>query len=243
MEKSYKNKRPFYFSYFRFLYLTSIGLLGISFFLFFSLSCVSVKKNSIQNQGESTGDYSSLSKKQILSQHLKTIKSFTRKKEINRGFYNQFKVWITQLNTEVLDSLLNREALSFHWSRDEFNERRMKADQESSFQSKVVISLFTSEDWQNDLSKGKFSIWKVYLEFENVRYLGKMKRMNRTNSELKILYPHHSHFSSLYEIQFDIPMSRVEQETSKVILTSHLGTVEVLFPPLKDFSFFKRKEQ
>ena len=161
----------------------------------------------------------------------KSIKTFTQKREGYHGLYNTFQVWMTIMNSFVTDSLLRKRASFLKWNRETFHQESLKASQELSSESKITFSLFTPKNSFNDLNKGKKSIWKIYLEIEGERYIGRAKKIDFPSAEQQILFPHHSRFSSLYEVHFDVPMTKVEKNLVWVTLTSSLGSAKVSFPP------------
>jgi hypothetical protein len=109
---------------------------------------------------------------------------------------------------------------------------REKVVEENGAYAKFLLRFYTPERDYDDLDKPK-TIWKTYLDYGGSRFEGKVTKIKDKLVELQTLYPNMDRFSTAYEITFNVPMTTVEQGTSKVTLTSSLGTAEFSFPAAK----------
>lgn len=166
------------------------------------------------------------------SEYANLIAKHTTKTNQYSGFYQTFQADMTILSTEVQTAALRQKGQFMQWDQREYQKERDKMVQEASAYSKFFMRFFSPEHDYDDLHKGK-TIWKVYLDYGGSRFEGKVKKLNEKFVELKTLYPHLDRFSTPYEIQFNVPMTTIENGECKVILTSSLGTAEFHFPVRK----------
>lgn len=158
------------------------------------------------------------------------ISKHTRKTDRYSGFYQTFQAEMTILNTEVQTATLTQRAHFLQWDQKQFQAEREKVVQEATNSAKFFMRFFSPDNEYNDLHKGK-TIWRVYLDYNGNRFEGKVRKMTEKFVEIQTLFPYFDRFSSPYEITFNVPMSSVEKGSSKVTLTSSLGTAEFIFPP------------
>lgn len=158
------------------------------------------------------------------------IETYTQTDEKYSGFDNLYQVSGLLLNSKVKMSTIQRMAYFMQWKKEQVAQAREDAFQQLSNQSVVFLSFFSPERDHNDLSKGSKSMWKAYLFHDGVRYEGKVDKLTMNATQINTLYPHHTAFSTPYYITFDVPMSRVERDATKFVLTSSLGHTEFVFP-------------
>jgi hypothetical protein len=156
----------------------------------------------------------------------------TRKTNQYSGFYQTFQADLTMLTTEVRTAGLRQRAHFLQWDSRQFNMEREKVVEENGAYAKFLLRFYTPERDYDDLDKPK-TIWKTYLDYGGSRFEGKVTKIKDKLVELQTLYPNMDRFSTAYEITFNVPMTTVEQGTSKVTLTSSLGTAEFSFPAAK----------
>jgi hypothetical protein len=160
------------------------------------------------------------------------IRKATVKTTHYAGLYQTFQADMTILSSEVQTAILRQRAYFLQWDQKQFQSEREKMLQENSAYSKFFLRFFSPEHEYDDLHKGK-TIWRVYLEMNNQRFEGKVKKMTEKFVELQTIFPHMDRFSTPYEITFNVPMATVERNDCKVILTSSLGNAQYAFPMQK----------
>jgi hypothetical protein len=158
------------------------------------------------------------------------LNKYTHKTNQYSGLYQTFQADVTILNSEVQSALVRQRASFQGWDEKQFQMEREKSIQEASAYSKFFLRFFAGDRDYDDLNKPK-TIWKVYLDFNGSRFEGKIKKLPEKNVELSALFPNMDHFSTGYEITFSLPMTTLETGTSKITLTSSLGTAQFVFPP------------
>lgn len=181
-------------------------------FLFLSISaCTSMEKNSL-------GFKPKLNHKQ----YAELIEQNTYNKKEYKGFYNQFDISVTILNTKVYNANLERLRYFQQWDEVEYQKKREEMFQTLSNSTKVFLSFYTPEaDLRNPQRPN--SLWEAYLEVDGQRYEGEISSHKNNNYLLKKLYPHHTRWNDGYLMSFNIPMSVIENQSYKLILTSPAG--------------------
>ncbi|MCB0365132.1 MAG: hypothetical protein H6624_10435 [Bdellovibrionaceae bacterium] len=166
------------------------------------------------------------------SEYEDVLEKFTRHDRQYSGFYQTYEVKGTLLNSEVNRLILQNKGFYHQWDAEKARKEREKTIQEMSSESSFFFSFFTPERDHNDLNKGT-SIWKVYLEVNGVRYDGRVVKRNDKLADLVTVYHYHNRWSTPYKVYFKIPMTAVEQASSKIVFTSSLGTTTFEFPSIK----------
>ncbi|MCB0340694.1 MAG: hypothetical protein H6626_09015 [Pseudobdellovibrionaceae bacterium] len=158
-----------------------------------------------------------------------TIRTHSQEVKRYQGFYNQYEVGATLMDTRVTSSILERMAEFKKWSPSKLQEEIDRAKGDSHSNTKLFLSLYTPERQHNDLDKSK-SMWEIYMEVDGRRYEGRVKKKSDLNLfELKSLYPYHTRWSKGYEVVFGVPFSAIEGHPIKVVLASSLGASEFKF--------------
>ena len=163
------------------------------------------------------------------TEYLSTIAKNTVKTNQYAGFYQTFQADLTILTADVETAGLRKRGYFLQWDPKQYQAEREKMLQDHSAYSKFFMRFFSPDHDYDDLQKGK-SIWRVYIEISGQRFEGKVKKLSDKYVELQTLYPYLDHFSTPYEITFNVPMHTVENGPAKVTLTSSLGTAEFIFP-------------
>ena len=148
------------------------------------------------------------------------------------GFYQTFQADMTILTTEVQSASLRQKGNFLQWDQKQFQAQREKSLQEANAYSKFFMRFYSPDKEYDDLHKGK-TIWKVFLDYGGNRFEGKVVRLAEKAVEVYTLYPHMDRFSTPYEITFNVPMTTIEQGSSKVVLSSSLGQAEFPFEAKK----------
>ena len=194
--------------------------------LLFSIACSSQTRKAGFDE-----DFSQMSS----SEYHSLIKSFTLFDKQYEGFHNTFQVSATILNLKVIQANLNQLRYYMQWDAKRTREEREKKLQEMSAKSTFVVFLYTPEKEYNDLDKGKNSIWKIYLDHDGSRYIGKAKKNAQKFIQLKTIFPHITKFHKPYNINFDVPMSAIENDPTQLTLTSSLGSVTFKYNGLQRY--------
>lgn len=156
------------------------------------------------------------------SEYKKIMNEYTFNDKKYNGFYNTYDSTITIINSVITEALLQRDGYFMQWDSAKAQSEREKSLQKMSSNSEFVISMFTPQSEHNDLDKPN-SMWKVVLESAGQRYEGKITKLKKNLVQIQNLFPYHSRFNKAYIVTFDIPMTRIENEKSVIILTSSLG--------------------
>ena len=186
---------------------------------FFNLGCASTAQNPANDSADIMSD----------NVYEAIIGRNTAKTDQYSGFYQTFQADITILNSEVQNAVLKRKAGFLQWDDGQLRSEQEKAQQEAAAYSKFFMRFYTPDNEYDDFHKGK-TIWRVYLEYGGSRFEGKVSKVSDKFVEVKNTFPHFNRFSTPYEISFNIPMNTIENGSSKVILTSSLGSAEFKFP-------------
>ena len=157
-----------------------------------------------------------------------TVARNTLKSNQYTGLYQTFQADMTILNSEMQTATLRQRASFLQWNDTTYRGEREKSQQDASAYAKFFLRFYCPDHDYDDLHKPK-SIWKVYLDYSGQRFEGKVKKMTDKYVEIQTLFPHFDRFSTPYEVTFSVPMARVENGPSKVVLTSSLGTAEFNF--------------
>lgn len=165
------------------------------------------------------------------SEYEAIIDRFTRMAQKYKGFYNLYEVHVTLQNSLVRSAMLQRLSEYQQWDPETLRQSREKMFQEMSTESSVTLSFFSPDKGHNDLDKGN-SIWKVYLENQGKRYVGKIKKDKNKYVQLQTLFPHHTRFSTAYEVIFPVPMTSIENHPTSIVLSSSVGTSRFEFPAI-----------
>lgn len=188
-----------------------IKLVTASLFIIFFSGCTSTVKNNLDfKPAMNAADYKAL-----------ISKNSFKKKEYN-GFYNQFDLTVTYLTTEVSSANLDQLRYYHQWPDLKYQKQREELFQTLSNKSKIFLSFFTPEVDLRNLQRPD-SLWDVFLEVDGQRYKGEITAHNESYYLLKQLYPFHTKWSTGYILSFDVPMTVIETQNSKLILTSPAG--------------------
>ena len=201
-------KRPSFFSS---IHLTILATLFVSL-----LGCGSTEKESkVKRPRLSDGSYANL------------ISEFTQKDEKYSGLHNLYHVKVTILNSKVNGARNDRIRYFNQYSPKKANELREKTFQEMSNFSQFFVGYYSPKKDIRQLQ----SNWNFYLEHNGVKYEGKIKKLSMKKFEAQFLYPHMDGFSKPYLIQFEVPMSQLEQHSSQLIMTGPPGKSTFKFSP------------
>lgn len=147
------------------------------------------------------------------------------------GFHNNFEFRGTLLNSAVMDGMVKRQADYYQWEEEKIASEREKASQEMSSTTRVHVSFFTPERKNDNLADVK-SIWRIFLDAGGQRYAGTAKKDRRLISELQVLYPYHTRWTTPYFFEFPVPTTVIEGQDATLTVTGPLGTRTIKFKAL-----------
>lgn len=161
--------------------------------------------------------------------HSNLVQANTQSAQKYKGIYNIFRIHMTLLKPEVRRTENDLLAVTYQWSQDEIEDQNQKTNNEMNTKTKVYISFYTPVAKDNDLSRGKQSIWKVYLEYNGTQYPAHIETDKHKYTYISQLYPHHTTFDKAYIATFDIPTSTVSNGDVKLVLTGVKGATSFNF--------------
>lgn len=147
------------------------------------------------------------------------------------GFHNNFEFRGTMLNSAVSDGMIKRQGDYYQWEGEKESGEREKAAQEMSSMTRIHVSFFTPERKNDNLGDLK-SIWRIFLDAGGQRYTGTVKKDRRLISELQVLYPYHTRWTTPYVFEFPVPTTVIEGQDSTLTVTGPLGTRTIKFKAL-----------
>ncbi len=156
---------------------------------------------------------------------------FTKKEEKYNGFTSSFKFYATILNSKVRDAQVARKASDYQWTRESLFQEREKDTQSLNSESQIFLSFFAPENENDNLESSK-TLWKVYLFSEGARFEPRITKTAGPLAQFQRLYSFHTRYMTPYILTFKVPMSKVQQTESKLVITGPVGTSEVTFPSI-----------
>jgi hypothetical protein len=166
------------------------------------------------------------------SEYASTLNQFTDRKEFNVGFTNIFQMQGTILNAKVLNGQLQKKADSFNWTEAQKQEAQSKLDNSLKTEATLFLSFFSPENKVNNLDSVN-TIWRVFLDVNNKRYVGSVSTYTGFQNEARLFYPYHSIFSKAYLVKFPVPMLNIQDSPMTVTVTGTIGSDTLKFSALK----------
>ena len=163
-----------------------------------------------------------------LSNYENLVETKTQTVRVYNGFSNQLEIYATQMDADMNDGYLSHAGRLFQWSVSTYNDEKDKVILKQGTQSEFMVSFFTPERKNDDLSSSK-SAWKIYLDVDGIRYEGKATKVKRNLAELEAFFPHHNRWFTLYSVTFPIATSLSESKASVLTFTSGLGSTQLRF--------------
>jgi hypothetical protein len=160
-----------------------------------------------------------------------TVKEYTDRSEYYEGFMNVFQMQGTVLNSQVLNGQVEKKAQSFAWNESQRLEEQAKVDNSLRTQTTVFLSFYSPENKINNLDSAS-SIWRVFLDVNNKRYVGSVSTYVGFANEASLFYPYHSVFAKAYLVKFAVPMINIQDYPMKLTVTGTIGSDSLNFHPL-----------
>lgn len=156
------------------------------------------------------------------------VNSKTEATELYDGFYNTLNISATRLDAEMSDAILSHNARLSQWNEAQYKDEKNKVLSRHAQTTEFFLSFYTPERKHNDLSTSK-TLWKVYLDVNGQRYEGKATKMKLLMSEIGVLFPRHTRWSTPYILSFPIATSLTEGKPAVLTLTGAVGSTQLNF--------------
>ncbi|MES2767996.1 MAG: hypothetical protein V4596_02530 [Bdellovibrionota bacterium] len=197
-----------------------LRLLGIilcgSLYLITMLGCTSLDRSTVADN-----NYYSL------------VKDYSDRAEFYSGFMNVFQIHATILNQKVLEAQVEKKASSFNWSDTQKSEDMAKITNSLRGETTVFVSFYTPENKLNNLDSPS-SIWRVFLDVNNKRYVGSVSTYVGFANEAQLFYPYHTIFGKGYLVRFPVPMMNIQDYPMSLTVTGTIGSDTIKFPAMKN---------
>lgn len=160
----------------------------------------------------------------LLDQYTGTAKQY-------EGLHNKFEFKATLLNSKVARSQVELLGMYFQWDARQLNTKINQEETKLSENAYVFLSFFSPDTDIDDLAARK-TPWRVYLENNGLRYEGRVKIPRELTQKLQKLYPYHDRWSKAFIVEFPVPMTVVEKNGSRLVLTGPVGSKTAEFTAL-----------
>lgn len=164
--------------------------------------------------------------------YLSSVKQYSDRAEFYSGFINVFQMQGTVLNSKILAGQAQKKADSFNWTDAQIAEEAAKNDKSLRAETVVFLSFFSPEMRVNNLDSPS-SIWRVFIDVNNKRYVGSASTYVGFQNEAGLFYPYHSVFGKAYLVKFPVPMINIQDYPIKLTVTGTIGSDTIEFPALK----------
>jgi len=201
--------------------MKTMSLLWLSSFIFLTLSCSSVPEKT----------YSSFDDVMTDEEYMSVIEKNTKEDEKYAGFMAAYQFHATILNKNVREAQTLLRAKDYKWTREVYLAEKQKVDLDLSTRAKFFLSFFSPVNENDNLDSSK-TLWKVYLYVNDQRYEGQVGKKPGLLAEIQRLYPYHSRFLTPYHVTFKVPMTEVQKNTARLVITGPIGSSELKFSPI-----------
>jgi hypothetical protein len=165
------------------------------------------------------------------SEFEKTTENYSNHIQVYSGLYNTVDMTGTLLNSAVAKAQLDQNARKYQWDAARYTTEKASFDARMQNETEIFLSFYTPERKHDDLHKNQ-TLWKIFLDTNNKRLEGKVKKVKLLTQEIRSLYPYHTTFATAYSITFAIPTRLVELSSSKLTVTGPVGTASLDFRSL-----------
>lgn len=121
------------------------------------------------------------------------VKDYSDRAEFYSGFANVFQIHATVLNQKVMEAQVEKKAASFNWSDTQKSEDMTKITNSLRNETTVFVSFYTPENKLNNMDSPS-TIWRVFLDVNNKRYIGSASTYVGFANEAQFFYPYHTMF-------------------------------------------------
>ena len=165
-------------------------------------------------------------------EYFSSVKEFTDRTEYYSGFINVFQAQATVLNSKVRTGQIEKKAQSFSWTDEQKNQEHAKVDSSLRSETVIFLSFFTPQNKLNNLDSPS-SVWRVFLDVNNKRYVGAVSTYVGIPNEVQLFYPYHSGFSKAYLVKFPVPMAHIQDYPMSLTITGTVGSDTLKLKALK----------
>lgn len=160
------------------------------------------------------------------------VKDYSDRAEFYSGFSNVFQIHATVLNQKVLEAQVEKKAASFNWSDVQKSDDMAKIKNSLRSETTVFVSFYTPENKVNNLDSPS-TIWRVFLDVNNKRYVGSASTYVGFANEAQFFYPYHAIFGRGYLVKFPVPMMNIQDYPMTLTVTGTIGSETIKFPAMK----------
>lgn len=163
-----------------------------------------------------------------LSDYDLLVRAKTKDVRVYNGFTNQLEIYATRMDSDMNEAYLSHAARLFQWSQSQHSDEKNKVILKQGTTSAFMVSFFTPERKNDDLSANKSS-WKIFLDVDGIRYEGKAVKVKRNLAELEAFFPHHNRWFTFYEVTFPIATSLSENKPAILTFTSGVAATQLKY--------------
>jgi len=164
--------------------------------------------------------------------YIKAIDAYSDGDVQYEGAYANFKYRATIENTTIQQTITGKKAEVYMWDAIKKQQELTKLQADNGTQTHVFLSFFTPNRMDDNLSTHK-SVWAIYLETSHGRYEGTVVKNRTSATELDVVYPYHTRFTTAYDVTFPVGVDTIENEQTTMTITGPLGAKKVTFPSKK----------
>src|SRR5690606_8812865 len=110
-------------------------------------------------------------------------------------------------------------------------EEHRKVDDSLRKETKVFLSFYSPENRINNLDSPS-SIWRVFIDVNNKRYVGSVSTFVGFANEAQLFYPYHTVFAKAYVVKFPVPIAHIQDYPVTLTITGTVGSDTIRFKPL-----------
>lgn len=165
------------------------------------------------------------------AEYFDSVKKFSDRAEFYSGINNVFQVHGTILNTEIQQGQIEKKDRAFSWSDEQKQTEQKKVDESIRQETKVFLSFYSPENRVNNLDSPS-SIWRVFLDVNNKRYVGSVSTYVGFANEAELFYPYHTVFAKAYIVKFPVPIAHIQDYPLTLTVTGTIGSKTIQFKPL-----------
>ncbi len=159
------------------------------------------------------------------------VRHFSDRAEFYSGINNVFQMHGTILNSKIQHGQVNKKARAFSWDDFQIEDERRKVEESLNRETKVFLSFYSPENRINNLDSPS-SIWRVFLDVNNKRYIGTVSTFVGFANEAALFYPYHTVFAKAYIVKFSVPMTEVQNSPMTLTITGTVGSDSIQFKAL-----------
>lgn len=192
----------------------------IGFCLFSVTGCSGVK--------DYLGSYVDMFKEQSLSNTYKNrLKQWTREQTAYSELETRFQISATYRSQAFREAFLKEQARVFILSPEEQKRREAQQRETASEFTEFFFYAYTADKVQNDFGE-RNSLWRVFIVDEAGRQIDplEIRKVEKVSPMVETLFPY---VQKYYGFCYNIKFPRQSASSLKLVFTSYLGKVELLW--------------